>query len=72
MNDVVFQKTIGNVRKHRDTKLVINERKMFKKIDTSNYTVKRPLFQKKKKNRKMIGLMKDESNKGNMASIILI
>ena len=47
MNDVVFQKTIGNVRKHRNTKLVINETKMFKKIDTSNYTVKRPLFQKK-------------------------
>ena len=41
MNNAVFGKTIGNLRKHRDTKLVTRERKI-------NYLVSEPSYNTKK------------------------
>ena len=42
MNNPVFGKTMGNVRKHRDTKLVTTEEKRIKLISEPNYyTTKR-------------------------------
>ena len=37
MNDAVFRRTIGNIRKHRDINLVITER-------TRNYLVLKPII----------------------------
>ena len=37
MNNVVFGKTIENIRKHRDTKLVTTERRRNYLVSESNY-----------------------------------
>ena len=45
MNNSVFRKTMGNVRKHRDIKLVTTEEKRFKLVSEPNY-VKTKQFSK--------------------------
>ena len=41
MNNVVFGKTMENVRKHRDIKLVTNDTKRNKLVSESNYHTKK-------------------------------
>ena len=41
MNDSVFRKTMENVRKHRDIKLVTREEKRIKLVSEPNYHTKK-------------------------------
>ena len=46
MNNSVFGKTIENVRKHRDIKLVTTEEKRIKLVSEPNYIIQQNNFQK--------------------------
>ena len=45
MNNAVFGKTMGNVRKHKDFKLVTTDKKRNKLVSPSNYHT-RNIYQK--------------------------
>ena len=68
MNNSVFGKTMGNVRKHRDIKLVTTKRRRNYLVSEPNYHITKFFTEQKKAERKKRSAIKNSNDRQNTSS----